>query len=154
VPELCDVFERLCRAGLEAALVRVPHGDRADWLRSIVWILAGLRVRAITMIEPVPFSALSASTTTPPVAPSEERPSPARWPWWLSPLAWIFVVAIELYRRLVPDRWKRRCIYAPTCSAFGLAAVKKYGGVRGARATWRRIHRCNGALYQGGEDPV
>ena len=85
--------------------------------------------------------------------PKVDRPPPSKYPWWISPLAWILVVGIEAYRRLLPDRIKRRCIYSPTCSAFGLAAIKKYGGLRGAVVTAQRIRRCNGALYRGGEDP-
>jgi putative membrane protein insertion efficiency factor len=98
------------------------------------------------------FSALARFSTQP--APVEyERPRPARLPWWVNPLAWTLVAVIEAYRRLVPDRVKRQCIYSPTCSAFGLAAVKRYGAVRGAVETVRRIRRCNSAMYQGGVDP-
>lgn len=77
---------------------------------------------------------------------------PALLPWWLSPLALVLVGAIEGYRRLVPDRVKRRCIYTPTCSRYGLESVKRYGGVVGALRAWARIKRCNGALYRGGQD--
>ena len=46
-----------------------------------------------------------------------------------------------------------KCPYYPSCSAYGLEAVQKYGAVKGvALAAWR-ILRCN-PFSKGGYDPV
>ncbi len=79
--------------------------------------------------------------------------APSYVPWWMSPLAIIAIAAVHLYRSLVPTSARRRCIYTPTCSSFGLQAIKRYGALQGTVATIQRIRRCNGALYCGGDDP-
>jgi uncharacterized protein len=99
-----------------------------------------------------PYSALALH---PPEEPQLERGPPARpalLPWWLSPLAVLAVAFILFYRNVIPHGWKRRCIYTPTCSMYGLTSIKKYGFTRGALRTWNRIHRCNAVLFQGGHD--
>jgi len=46
-----------------------------------------------------------------------------------------------------------KCPYYPTCSTYGLEAVKKHGAIKGgALAAWR-IVRCN-PFSKGGYDPV
>ncbi|MCK8501491.1 membrane protein insertion efficiency factor YidD [Myxococcus fulvus] len=90
----------------------------------------------------------------PPVRSSPDSASPpaSRWHWWLNPLAWLVVGLILLYRHLLPNAWKRHCIYTPTCSLYGLRSIQRYGVARGSARTWARIRRCNGALYLGGVD--
>ncbi len=88
-----------------------------------------------------PFSAIEIEARR---AQTNEVPTDATGthvPWWASPFAVTLIGAILLYRWLYPVAWRRRCIYEPTCSAYGLAAVRKFGGVRGAFATWLRIKR-------------
>jgi putative membrane protein insertion efficiency factor len=82
-----------------------------------------------------------------------EQGTPSWLPWWLNPFAWALLTFIALYRALVPIEWRRRCIYEPSCSAFGMAAIKKYGALVGGLRLAQRIHRCNGAAYRGGSDP-
>jgi uncharacterized protein len=64
------------------------------------------------------------------------------------------VFAIEQYRRYISPRLKGRitCRFEPTCSAYGLAAVKKYGGVRGSWRAVKRIARCNPMTKMGTVD--
>ncbi|MCB5207959.1 membrane protein insertion efficiency factor YidD [Methylovorus mays] len=64
----------------------------------------------------------------------------------------LLVFLIRFYQRHLHKFHNRRCIYSPTCSNYGILAVRKYGAVKGAYYTYKRIKRCNGALYQGGED--
>jgi putative membrane protein insertion efficiency factor len=46
-----------------------------------------------------------------------------------------------------------RCRFTPTCSAYGLEALRRHGFFRGsALAAWR-VLRCN-PLSKGGTDPV
>ena len=46
-----------------------------------------------------------------------------------------------------------KCPYCPTCSAYGLEAVEKYGAIKGGSLALWRIIRCN-PFSRGGVDPV
>ena len=46
-----------------------------------------------------------------------------------------------------------KCPYYPTCSTYGLEAVKKHGAIKGGALTAWRIIRCN-PFSKGGYDPV
>lgn len=65
------------------------------------------------------------------------------------------IFAIERYREHVSPRLRGRvvCRFHPSCSAYGLEAVKKYGGVRGGWRAVKRIARCNPATPPGTHDP-
>ncbi len=84
----------------------------------------------------------------------EAAPAPpdSHVPWWLNPVVVLLVLCIEAYRRLWPNHLKRRCIYSPSCSLYGLRSLKRHGLWRGVARTGSRLGRCNGALYRGGED--
>lgn len=45
------------------------------------------------------------------------------------------------------------CIYEPSCSEYGLEAVRRYGDFRGGALAAGRIIRCN-PFAKGGHDPV
>ena len=65
----------------------------------------------------------------------------------------ILIYLIRLYQKYLSPLKRTRCPYYPTCSCYGLEAVKKYGAVKGsALAAWR-IMRCN-PFSKGGYDPV
>lgn len=61
--------------------------------------------------------------------------------------------AIKAYRRLSP-RLPTRCRFSPTCSAYGLAAVRRYGVGQGLRLTAGRLARCRPGVAYGTLDPV
>lgn len=61
--------------------------------------------------------------------------------------------AIRGYRRVSP-RLPTRCRYTPTCSAYGLAAVQRYGTREGLRLTAGRLRRCRPGVAYGTADPV
>ncbi|MFZ5444163.1 MAG: membrane protein insertion efficiency factor YidD [Myxococcota bacterium] len=107
------------------------------------------------MSERHPGLAFSALERAPRRSPPEPRAArrPARWPWWLDPLAIVALAVVVAYRALVPIAWRRRCIYTPSCSAYGLASLTRYGGLRGVRYTLARLRRCDGSRFDGGEDP-
>ena len=46
-----------------------------------------------------------------------------------------------------------QCRFHPTCSEYGLDAVRKYGALRGGLMAVKRVMRCN-PLFPGGYDPV
>ena len=68
-------------------------------------------------------------------------------------LAFPFILLIKFYRLFISPFLGRNCIYSPSCSEYGLLALKKYGVFKGAYLTVRRILRCN-SLFKGGYDPV
>lgn len=77
--------------------------------------------------------------------------SPMRW--WSGPRH-AGIAAIRLYQRLLSPRLPTRCRYTPTCSAYGLQAVRAYGLVTGSRLALGRIRRCNRHVPRGTSDPL
>jgi putative membrane protein insertion efficiency factor len=61
--------------------------------------------------------------------------------------------AIRGYRRVSP-RLPTRCRYVPTCSAYGLEAVTRYGARTGLRLIVVRLARCRPGVAFGTVDPV
>ncbi|WP_309227190.1 membrane protein insertion efficiency factor YidD [Micromonospora thermarum] len=62
--------------------------------------------------------------------------------------------AILGYRRWLSHRWPGQCRYTPTCSAYGLAAVERYGLALGGRMAADRLRRCRPDVPCGTHDPV
>ncbi|KKK06391.1 hypothetical protein LQ51_08470 [Micromonospora sp. HK10] len=62
--------------------------------------------------------------------------------------------AILGYRRWLSHRWPGRCRYTPTCSAYGLAAVERYGLAVGGRLAADRVRRCRPPVPRGTHDPL
>lgn len=61
----------------------------------------------------------------------------------------IVILAIQLYQRYAPDHVRRRCLFMPTCSEYGIMAVRKHGAVIGLYKTYDRlINRCRGTIYR------
>lgn len=58
-----------------------------------------------------------------------------------------------MYRAVLSPLKPRSCRYYPTCSAYALEAVDKYGVAKGGAMALKRIVRCN-PFYPGGFDPV
>ncbi|GAA2714514.1 membrane protein insertion efficiency factor YidD [Micromonospora olivasterospora] len=64
------------------------------------------------------------------------------------------LAAIRGYRRWLSHRWPGQCRYAPTCSAYGLAAVDRYGLAVGGRLAAARLRRCRPRVPLGTADPL
>ncbi|MEU8311371.1 MULTISPECIES: membrane protein insertion efficiency factor YidD [unclassified Micromonospora] len=62
--------------------------------------------------------------------------------------------AILGYRRWLSHRWPGTCRYTPTCSAYGLAAVERYGLAVGGRMAADRVRRCRHDVPHGTHDPL
>jgi putative membrane protein insertion efficiency factor len=71
----------------------------------------------------------------------------------VSPLAWVLLAVLRLYRAVVSPLLGRHCRYEPTCSAYALVAVRRYGAVGGGLLALRRVARCH-PWAAGGLDPV
>ena len=60
---------------------------------------------------------------------------------------------IRAYQRWLSPALPRRCRYEPTCSAYAVEAIRRFGAARGlVLAAWRLL-RCN-PFSHGGFDPV
>ena len=68
-------------------------------------------------------------------------------------LALPFITIIRLYRIFISPLLGSNCRHTPTCSEYGIIALKKYGVFKGTFLTAKRIIKCN-ALFKGGYDPV
>jgi hypothetical protein len=100
--------------------------------------------------SPIPYSAFSQSGEQEPPAPDWN--DCGKYKRLILSLAWPVVFLIYCYRLLVPDRFKRRCIYSPTCSRYAIVCLERDGLARGLRQARARIARCNGALFRPGLD--
>ena len=65
----------------------------------------------------------------------------------------ILIFIIKTYRLVVSPWLGNQCRFHPTCSAYSLEAVERYGALRGGWLMLRRIGRCH-PLCDGGIDPV
>jgi len=70
---------------------------------------------------------------------------------WL--ISKIMLALIHLYRATLSPFLGGQCRFHPTCSAYGLEAIRTHGPWRGGWLTLRRIGRCN-PFCKGGYDPV
>jgi len=64
-----------------------------------------------------------------------------------------FVGIIQAYRWTLSPLIGRQCRYEPTCSAYGLEAIRVHGPWRGGWMALKRIARCH-PFVKGGYDPV
>jgi len=68
-------------------------------------------------------------------------------------LAIPFIYLIKFYRFFISPMLGSNCRHSPTCSEYGLIALKRYGVFKGIYLTTKRIIKCN-SLFKGGYDPV
>ena len=68
--------------------------------------------------------------------PAEHDPDP-------SPFKLFFMGAITFYRSFISPTQGPRCGFYPSCSTFGLQAVREYGPLQGVMMTTDRLTRCN-----------
>jgi len=71
----------------------------------------------------------------------------------VSIFARVAVLMIRGYQVTLSPLLPSACRYQPTCSAYTLEAVERYGAMRGGWMGMRRILRCH-PFARGGYDPV
>ena len=66
----------------------------------------------------------------------------------------VLLKMIRFYRRHVSPYRPACCRFTPTCSAYAMEAIEKYGAIKGGFLALKRILRCN-PFYKGDFiDPV
>ncbi len=63
------------------------------------------------------------------------------------------ILLIRIYQVTLSPFIGRNCRYTPTCSNYGIEAIKKYGAIKGGWLTIKRILSCN-PWGGSGYDPV
>ena len=71
----------------------------------------------------------------------------------MSFLAYIAKAVIYFYRYIISPILPGTCRFQPTCSAYALQAIEKYGPVKGSKLGLLRILRCH-PWGRWGYDPV
>ena len=63
------------------------------------------------------------------------------------------ILLIRFYRATISPLFPSCCRYTPTCSQYGIIAIKRFGFLKGSWLTIKRISRCH-PWHEGGYDPV
>lgn len=75
------------------------------------------------------------------------------WRFFSNIIGGAFILIIKFYRKFISPLLPPACRYKPTCSAYGLEAIQKYGPFKGGWLTIKRIMSCH--PWGGhGHDPV
>lgn len=64
-----------------------------------------------------------------------------------------FVLLIKFYQYVISPVIGPKCRFTPTCSHYGIEALKKHGPVKGLLLTIKRVSRCH-PWGGSGYDPV
>lgn len=68
-------------------------------------------------------------------------------------LGWLFIALIRFYQLSISPLKPPSCRFVPTCSEYGLEAIRKHGAIKGGWLTLKRISRCH-PWGGSGYDPV
>lgn len=65
----------------------------------------------------------------------------------------ILIGLIRIYQIVLSPLLGPRCRFNPTCSQYGIEALKTHGALKGGWLTLKRVLKCH-PLHTGGDDPV
>lgn len=65
----------------------------------------------------------------------------------------ILIGAISFYQGAISPHTPPSCRFVPTCSQYGIEAIRKHGALKGVWLTLKRISRCH-PWGGSGYDPV
>ncbi|MEJ0104190.1 MAG: membrane protein insertion efficiency factor YidD [Bacteroidota bacterium] len=60
----------------------------------------------------------------------------------LIPLNWFFIFLIKIYQKTKRRKYSK-CLHHPTCSNYGIMALKKYNFLKAVKMTIDRYRDCN-----------
>ena len=66
----------------------------------------------------------------------------------------IMIRLIRFYQRAISPYTPACCRYRPTCSAYAVQAIQKYGALKGGWLAFRRLLRCHPFSRRDIYDPV
>jgi uncharacterized protein len=66
---------------------------------------------------------------------------------------WLAALSIKGYQRAVSPLFPPTCRFHPSCSAYALTSIERFGVLRGGWLAVKRIGRCH-PFNPGGYDPV
>ena len=64
-----------------------------------------------------------------------------------------FILLIRFYQAAISPYFMPSCRFTPSCSAYGIEAIQKYGAWKGGWLTMKRLARCH-PWGGSGFDPV
>ncbi len=65
----------------------------------------------------------------------------------------LLIALVRFYQRAISPYTRAHCRYSPTCSAYAVEALTRFGALKGGWLALRRLLRCN-PLGGSGYDPV
>ncbi|MCZ0755213.1 membrane protein insertion efficiency factor YidD [Anoxybacillus sp. J5B_2022] len=65
----------------------------------------------------------------------------------------LFIALIRFYQIVISPLKPPTCRFYPTCSHYGLEAIRRFGAMKGGWLTIKRIVKCH-PFHPGGFDPV
>lgn len=68
-------------------------------------------------------------------------------------LAKLLIKIIRFYQKFISPLKPPTCRFYPTCSEYGLTAIKRFGALKGGWLTIKRILKCH-PFHPGGIDKV
>jgi len=68
-------------------------------------------------------------------------------------MKYVMIGLIRFYQMFISPLFPPTCRYYPTCSAYFIQALRKYGFFKGSYLGIKRILRCH-PFHPGGYDPV
>jgi putative membrane protein insertion efficiency factor len=60
---------------------------------------------------------------------------------------------IRGYQLVISPLLGAHCRFRPTCSQYGIEALRRFGMLKGSWLTIKRVLKCH-PLHEGGDDPV
>ena len=65
----------------------------------------------------------------------------------------VLIILLRAYRYFLSPFLGRNCRFHPSCSAYAIEALQRYGAIKGTLLAVRRVTRCH-PWNPGGYDPV
>jgi putative membrane protein insertion efficiency factor len=65
----------------------------------------------------------------------------------------ILIILVRGYQKFISPLFPQTCRFYPSCSAYFIQAVEKYGALKGSYLGIKRILKCH-PFHPGGYDPL